>query len=282
VSIVIIIIGLIIGAIATGSTLIKAAELRKVISQIESYNTAVNTFKLKYNGLPGDMVNATDYWPLDSNCAAGQNSFSTEATCNGNGDGMIGGYTFSDPSWPATFGEVFAVFNQLALARLVQGTYGAAAVCAVTSGALPFGTPTPVGCNHNITPNIPASYNGGGVELMYTNLGVGGTIAGATNSKHVFTVGSAPVGWGTNTGPIGSASNNAGGRTFSSSDAYFIDAKADDGLPYSGKILATWDQWGDYCGKSASGINSYTMQNNVAQGFPILPAGCALFFIASF
>ncbi len=54
-SIVLVIIGLVVGGVLVGRDLIKAAEIRAQISQIEKYNTAVHTFKLKYNGIPGDL-----------------------------------------------------------------------------------------------------------------------------------------------------------------------------------------------------------------------------------
>src|ERR1700678_1068516 len=56
-SIVLVIIGLIIGGILTGQDLIKAAEARAQISQIEKYQTAVNAFYNKYGYLPGDIPN---------------------------------------------------------------------------------------------------------------------------------------------------------------------------------------------------------------------------------
>src|ERR1700691_433072 len=54
-SIVLVIIGLIVGGVLVGQDLIRAAEVRAQISQIEKYNTAVNTFRDKYNALPGDL-----------------------------------------------------------------------------------------------------------------------------------------------------------------------------------------------------------------------------------
>lgn len=73
-SIVLVIIGLVVGGVLVGRDLIKAAELRKQISQIESFDVAFNTFRLKYNCLPGDCANATNFG------FAG----------NGNGNGEIG------------------------------------------------------------------------------------------------------------------------------------------------------------------------------------------------
>jgi prepilin-type N-terminal cleavage/methylation domain-containing protein len=55
-SIVLVIIGLIIGGVLVGRDLIKAAEVRATVSQFEKYNTAVNTFRSKYNALPGDLT----------------------------------------------------------------------------------------------------------------------------------------------------------------------------------------------------------------------------------
>jgi len=54
-SIVLVIIGLIVGAVLVGQDLIRAAEVRATIAQIEKYNTVVNTFRGKYGGLPGDL-----------------------------------------------------------------------------------------------------------------------------------------------------------------------------------------------------------------------------------
>ena len=53
-SLVLVIVGLIIGGVVVGRDLIHSAEIRATISQIEKYNTAVNTFRTKYNCLPGD------------------------------------------------------------------------------------------------------------------------------------------------------------------------------------------------------------------------------------
>ena len=63
-SIVLVIIGLIIGGITVGQDLIKSAELNATITQYKQFQTSINTFKLKYNALPGDMNNAQEYWGI--------------------------------------------------------------------------------------------------------------------------------------------------------------------------------------------------------------------------
>ena len=55
-SIVLVIIGLIIGGVLVGQDLIKAAEIRATTSDIEKYNAAANTFRNRFNGLPGDLL----------------------------------------------------------------------------------------------------------------------------------------------------------------------------------------------------------------------------------
>lgn len=57
-SIVLVIIGLIVGGALVGQDLIEASKIRATISQVEKYNTATTTFRLKYNCLPGDCRNA--------------------------------------------------------------------------------------------------------------------------------------------------------------------------------------------------------------------------------
>lgn len=62
-SIVLVIIGLIIGGILTGRDLIQASEVRATASDIEKLRTAIYTFKNKYNCLPGDCPNALVFFP---------------------------------------------------------------------------------------------------------------------------------------------------------------------------------------------------------------------------
>src|ERR1700685_2222580 len=54
-SIVLVVIGLVVGGVLVGQDLIRAAYIRAQISQIEKFNTAVNTFYGKYQALPGDI-----------------------------------------------------------------------------------------------------------------------------------------------------------------------------------------------------------------------------------
>lgn len=97
-SVVMIIIGLIIGGVMTGKILIKSAEIRKNISTLENYGSAVNSFKLKYNCLPGDCKNITEIFPTGTYAG------------NGNGDGYIN-------NWP---NESMTANDSLVLAGFVK------------------------------------------------------------------------------------------------------------------------------------------------------------------
>jgi prepilin-type N-terminal cleavage/methylation domain-containing protein len=84
-SIVLVIIGLLVGGLLVGRDLIKAAEIRSSLSQLEQFQSAVGAFRLKYNCRPGDCPNATTQYsfaPMTGWC----NNFGS----NGDGNGIIG------------------------------------------------------------------------------------------------------------------------------------------------------------------------------------------------
>lgn len=122
-SIVLVILGLLVGGVLTGQSLIRASELRSIVTQYNLHITAVNTFKDKYFALPGDMPNAIDYWgiaggtggPTDATCKV---TASTDArTCNGDGDGAI-----RLPNGTGVH-ENFRFWQHLANAGLIPGQF---------------------------------------------------------------------------------------------------------------------------------------------------------------
>lgn len=74
-AIVLVIMGLIVGGVMAGQELIVSAKIRKGISDLEKMGMAVNTFRTKYNCIPGDCTNITQVFPA--------------GISNGNGDGLI-------------------------------------------------------------------------------------------------------------------------------------------------------------------------------------------------
>lgn len=114
-SIVLVIIGLIVGGILVGQDLIKAAEIRATVSQMEKYATAVNTFRGKYNGMPGDLLNATNF------------GFETRSiTGTGDGDAQIE----SSASTSGTFGgETSCFWDDLSTAGMIAESLNASTSC---------------------------------------------------------------------------------------------------------------------------------------------------------
>lgn len=93
-SMVLVIIALVVGGVLVGRDLIYTAEMNQAIKQISMLNTQVLAFKLKYNCLPGDCANATDFFPAHSACNPtyvdpGDPYIPEGQICNGNGNGNI-------------------------------------------------------------------------------------------------------------------------------------------------------------------------------------------------
>jgi len=61
-SIVLIVVGLIMAGIVTGSTMIYGAKLRNIISEFDRYKEAVMAFQEQYTYYPGDFDRASYYW----------------------------------------------------------------------------------------------------------------------------------------------------------------------------------------------------------------------------
>lgn len=116
-SIVLVIIGLLVGGVLAGKSLIRASELRAVSAEYARYHTAVMAFRDKYFALPGDMPNATNVWGTASNCPGSHLQPSTDATtCNGNANSYI------DSVAGAGLGnEYFRFWQHLQNAGLVEG-----------------------------------------------------------------------------------------------------------------------------------------------------------------
>lgn len=222
ISIVLVIIGLVMGGILAGKILIHSAEIRALVAQPAQLDTAINTFQEKYNCLPGDCRNARDYGfkgqygELDTNYS---NGLPTDV--NGNGDGKI--------YWGVQF---------------------------------------PNGDGANESQNLAFQLNGAGlVKTEKFDMGGGwlttlipmeGKFSGAMGERAVWTVEYMLPGVTDSSGPAsvtkkgnfywGNGLYKAAEGAFGTqgvlipADAFAVDQKIDDGLPRSGKILATGNQ----------------------------------------
>lgn len=79
-SVVLVIIGLIIGGVMSGKVLIESANIRAQLTQISDIETQINTFRTKYNCMPGDCPNATSFLGT---------SYNGNTVRDGDGDGFI-------------------------------------------------------------------------------------------------------------------------------------------------------------------------------------------------
>jgi len=214
-SIVLVIIGLVIGGVLVGRNLISAATVRAQISQIEKYNTAVNTFRSKYGYLPGDIPDpyATQY------------GFAARGTLPGEGDGggVLHGVNFygADPTGQAA-GETVMFWADLAQASLIEGAFNTATAA----------TPAYNLSAAALAQYFPAAKIGAGNAVIVWSGGVTGNNMMATppDGKNYYSV--AIVNSSNGNGEL----NTTPGLTVS--QAYAIDTKIDDGFPQLGKVLA--------------------------------------------
>jgi len=116
ISIVLVIVGLIIGGVLVGRDMIHAAAIRATISQKEKFELATNAFRFKYNCLPGDCLTATTFFGAKADCGVGV--VPDQETCNGNGNGFI------TPSGGSVYEDLF-FWQHLSNAKLIEGNYHA-------------------------------------------------------------------------------------------------------------------------------------------------------------
>lgn len=114
-SIVLVIIGLIIGGVLVGQDMIKSAEIRSTIAQVQGYDTAVNVFRDKYSQLPGD-IGATQATTL---------GLTTRSGAAGRGDGS--GLVTALPANPAYLGHETSLFwRDLSQMNMISNSFSVA------------------------------------------------------------------------------------------------------------------------------------------------------------
>ena len=217
-SIVLVIIGLIIGGVLVGQDMIKAAQTRAQIAQIERYNSGANSFKAKYNGIPGDLnlADANNFGFYTSGCL-GDGSFPQGGR---NGNGLIEGAGLADSS-AGIMGENMLFWTDLSQAGFIDGNFpGNGYASAGCLGASPNLNLT-LG-NQYIGDYLPAGKIGYGTFL------------------HVYSTSGANYFLLTQLTSFATASSNVVGTpSIPVSQAYNIDKKIDDGLPTSGNVQTT-------------------------------------------
>jgi prepilin-type N-terminal cleavage/methylation domain-containing protein len=225
-SIVLVIIGLLVGGVLVGQDLIRAAEVRAQISQIEKYQAAANTFYGKYGYLPGDIrdPDATSFGFLSRGTGP----------CQGDGNGMLQGSGTSESCMgeAAGVGETAMFWVDLSTAHLIDGTFNTA------------------------NPSTPLSTDvtGSAINLYFpqAKLGHGNYVYVWSSTTTVISSGTYLY-FGTGTNFFGLAAvqliSSAGGtagrlegtaKNIPVAQASAIDKKMDDGLPITGRVQAIY------------------------------------------
>lgn len=213
-AIVLVIIGLIIGGVLVGQDMIKSAEIRATISQWERYNTALNTFRDKFGGIPGDLRNATNFGFHDRTSA-------TVGATTGDGNGLLEDCAATAGTLIGCENAVF--FDDLATAQMIQEEIAADAGL-LTANHAAAGT---------IAGTLPeAEFGGNNFWSVYS-----------LNGQNWFHVSGMDI---TGAGPTTV-------DTVEPIEAFNIDNKIDDGIPNSGLARAATDRATEDDASSADG-----------------------------
>ena len=213
-SIVLVIIGLIVGGVLVGRDLIAAAKIRSTLAQLEQFKVQTNTFKLKFNCLPGDCANATAF-------ITGCNDNGTNI-CNGNGNGRVDGMV------SPYYGETCRYWEHLSRAGLLD------------SQDLTFVNNTSGRCNSTESP--PSKYSSDTKWLMLWACDPGSfgcrqnKWPGSSPENHYFSLlknNGFVNGRAMDPGVLDSTAGNISPGTSLS-----IDTKIDDGMPLKGNVLS--------------------------------------------
>lgn len=243
-SIVLVIIGLIIGGILTGQELIHAAAIRKQIKQLQDYQVAFNTFRTKYNCIPGDCGNATQFF--------GTTDPSGNVINNGNDSGLIDTNTGVSTNaigvsatWSAST-EIWGTLQQLSLAQMINYSSGSTITTAAVGSSVPSISLYPqagffIGANYNFVsaggnPDITPYQKG--TNVMWLTLCI-------VNNAVAMRL------WDDNCG------------VFTALELQAIDQKVDDGMPLSGNFVG----FGGFGATNTDCLNgsSYKISNATSQ-----------------
>jgi prepilin-type N-terminal cleavage/methylation domain-containing protein len=223
-AIVIVIIGLLVTGVLQGQELIRQSRINNTISQIKNYDAVVNTFKAKYNALPGDIskaslfgLNAPKGSSSPNTCSAQGEVVTTTTGGNGNGDnflnalggvgcqqiatvGYINNYGGGGEGWR---GELANFFVHLSNSQLIKESF-----------------------------NQPAAiYNTNAINLQYPSTSVGIAMVALSEGSSTYWILGSPI-------SIFNVTNTFG-NNLTPTEAYGVDSKLDDGNPTTGIVQAT-------------------------------------------
>lgn len=226
-SIVLVILGLLVGGVLSGQSLIRASELRSVNTEYQKYATAIGTFRDKYFAIPGDFNNAS---------GLGWGSY------NGDSDGAVELSTTAGANENSTF------WIHLSSAGMIEGSYTniAAASTSVCNAAMTPGTNNPkakIAFGGWNALEVPTYSDSGTTSVVYYNGSYGNALI---------------LGGGTTCGR-----DTAMTGIVKAEEAWNIDTKIDDGKPNLGSMVVFESQGSATagCGDAAANATDATGVN---------------------
>jgi prepilin-type N-terminal cleavage/methylation domain-containing protein len=260
-SIVLVIIGLIVGGVQVGRDLVSSAAMKAQVAQLQQFDAAVNTFRDKYGGIPGDLGAgpAAQFGFVARSGGAGR----------GDGNGILQGacYGCGTPvyGWDED-GETMFFWEDLSAAHLIKGSFSTATDADVGVITNTFGLYFP-----------PAQIGNGNYVYVYSsNPGCPGCWQNTTVNYYGISVPSL----------IAASGNLTSSPGITVAQAHNIDMKIDDGLPLGGRIIAQYSAGGGGAvqnAPNAAADSAATCYNTTSSTYSISFSGgsnvtCALSF----
>ena len=223
-SIVLVVIGLVVGGVLAGQDMIRSASMRATITQLQQYQTAVNTFRGKYNALPGDLNAATaaQFGFAARGLYAGEGDGNGVIECNwDNQPGDNGGY-FQGCGETGMFWSDLSYANGMNINLIPENFLGLSAPN--------WGSINATGTQ--IAQYMPPAKIGGNSYIYVWSGGAYGT-----SGKNYFGLSAVSM-------LQANAILDSVGTSLTVSQAYSIDKKVDDGMPLSGNVMAMFINYG--------------------------------------
>lgn len=265
-SIVLVIIGLIVGGILVGQQLIKTAALNSILSQKQQFVTAANTFRNKYGYLPGDLPNnkSSQFGFFTFTGAAANFSIYGNGLIDNNNSYVENGCRF----------ECGAFWAHLSDAGMLAAPLDSSLL---TTDEIPLTADagTPADGSYDFAQYLPQNkatgvyFMAAHLEDMYGLYGAssGNSLSSKTNAFFLYI----------------KDTSNLPAPSLSPIDTFFLESKLDDGKPRLGKVQASaydgnvllWQWWSatvdansDVCtfGGASGGDNASEYNLNSATG----------------
>jgi prepilin-type N-terminal cleavage/methylation domain-containing protein len=213
-AIVMVIAAIIMSAIFVGQNLIRQAEIKRVISKLQQFDQAANSFWIKFNYWPGDMPIAFQAFGSFSDCTDEVITGYDGTGCNGNANGIIESLVSM-----STGGEDLLFWAHLNRAGMLAGHY--------TGFAADLGASPPSVFAGEVNMPWVGPHQGVAAAMTYPPPGTftAGYISPPPRLAYILV----------------RIDNEADGlpiaSTFTVEEASAIDEIIDDGSPFSGAVL---------------------------------------------